>query len=304
MQAFFGIDRSKTDAVTTNSRQEEDPAMTNATSPDTEKEMETVTSADGTEIAFERTGSGPPLVLVHGSGVSDHRRWEIGGVRPALAEHATVYAIDRRGRGESGDTEAYSFDREVQDAVAVVHSIGEPVTLLGHSFGANIALEASLLLDSLEGLILYEPGIPVGDHEIGDPEVITQMNELLADGKNEEALVVFLREIGGLTPDEIATFRSDPSWDDRVAGAHTLPREEQACSEHEMRPDRLTTMQSPTLLLSGSESPQKYRDATKVINDALPNSRIVTFEGQQHVAMNNEPELFVDEVLSFVREST
>ena len=278
--------------------------MANATPPDTEKEMELVTSADGTEIAVERTGSGPPLVLVHGSGVSDHRRWEIAGVRPALAEHLTVYAMDRRGRGESGDAEEYSLEREVEDVVAVVESVGEPVTLLGHSYGANLALEASLVTDSLTGLILYEPGIPVGEHEMSDPAVVSRMNDLLADGKNEEALVVFLREIGGLTPEEIDIFRSDPSWDDRVAGAHTLPRAEQACSVHELRPDRLTTMQTPTLLLSGSESPQKYRDATTVIDDALPNSRTVTFEGEKHVAMNNEPERFVDEVLSFVRETT
>ena len=276
--------------------------MANATPPKAEKEMDRVTSADGTEIAFERTGSGPPLVLVHGSGVSDHRRWEIGGVRPALAEHVTVYAIDRRGRGESGDAETYSLDREVEDVVAVVESIDEPVTLLGHSFGANIALDASLRLDSLAGLILYEPGIPVGDHEMSDPEAISRMNGLLSEGKNEEALTVFLREIGGLTPEEIDTYRSDPGWDDRVAGAHTLPREEQACSDHVLRPDRLTTMQTPTLLVSGSESPQKFKAATEAIDDALPNSRIVTFEGEKHVAMNNDPERFVDEVLSFILE--
>ena len=278
--------------------------MAKATPPDSEKEMKLVTSADGTEIAVERTGSGPPLVLVHGSGVSDHRRWEIGGVRPALAEHLTVYALDRRGRGQSGDAETYSLDSEVEDVVAVVESIDEPVILLGHSFGANLALEASLITDALSGLILYEPGIAVGDHEMSDPEVVSRMNELLADGEKEAALVLFCREIAGLTPEELDAFRSDPSWGDRVAGAHTLPREEEAFGEHALRPDRFATMTTPTLLLSGGESPQRFRDATKAVDEALPNSRIVTFEGQQHVAMNNEPERFVDEVLSFVRETT
>ena len=277
--------------------------MAKATPPDGGAEMETVTSADGTEIAFERTGSGPPLVLVHGSGVSDHRRWEIADVRSSLADHVTVYAIDRRGRGESGDADTYSLESEIQDIVAVVESIDDPLTLLGHSFGANLALEASLLTDSLNGLILYEPGIPVGDHDMSDPAVISQMNDLLAEGNNEEALMVFLREIGGLTSDEIDMFRADASWDDRVAGAHTLPREERASSEHELRPNRLTTMTTPSLLLSGGKSPQKFKDATKAIHEALPNSRIVTFEDEQHVAMQNKPERFVDEVLSFVRES-
>ena len=278
--------------------------MANVTPPDTGSELETVTSADGTEIAYERTGNGPPLVLVHGSGVSDHRRWEIGGVRPALAEHVTVYALDRRGRGESDDAEVYSLDREVQDVVAVVESIDEPVTLLGHSFGANLALEASLGTTTICGLILYEPGIPVGEHEMGDPAAVSRMNELLADGDNEAALLVFCREIAGLTPEELDAFRSDPSWDDRVSGAHTLPREEQAIGEHELRPDRFSAMTTPTLLLSGGESPQRYKDATKAVDDALPNSRIVRFDGQQHVAMNNEPERFVEEVLSFIRELT
>lgn len=264
--------------------------------------METVVSADGTEIASKRKGSGPPLVLVHGSGVSDHRRWEIAGVRPSLAEHTTVYALDRRGRGESGDADDYSMDKEVQDVLAVVKAIDRPVTLLGHSFGANLALEASLRTDSLNGLVLYEPGIPVGDHTMGEPAVIAQMNDLLAEGNNEEALVVFLREIGGLTPDEIDIFRDDPSWADRVAGAHTLPREEEACSMHALRPNRLKDLITPTLLLSGENSPQKFKDATKTIHDVLPNSRMVTFEGEQHVAMNNKPDLFVDAVLSFVQE--
>ena len=276
--------------------------MPDGTPPDEEGGIETVTSSDGTEIAYKRTGNGPPLVLVHGGGVSDHRRWKIGDVLHHLAEHATVYALDRRGRGESGDGDEYSMDREVGDVVAVVESIGEPVTLLGHSYGANLSLEASLVIDSLSGLVLYEPGIPVGEHEIGDPEAIARMNELLADGRNEDALEVMLRDIAGLTLDEIDGFRADPGWDDRVAGAHTLPREELACSEHELRPDRLTEMTTSTLLLSGGESPLKYKDAVNAIDEALPNSRVVTFEGEQHVAMNTSPELFVDEVLSFLRE--
>ena len=302
MRAFFDIDRSTTDAVTTNSHKEEGPAMANATPPDTKKEMETVTSADGTEIAFERTGRGPPLVLVHGSGVSDHRRWEIAGVRPALAEQVTVYAIDRRGRGMSEDADTYSLEREVEDVLAVVRAIGEPVVLLGHSYGANIALEASLMTDAISGLILYEPAIAVGDHEMSDPDVVARMSSLLEDGHREDALVVFFREIAGFTSDDLDVFRADPSWDDRIAGVHTLPREEHAIGAHELRPDRCSDMTAPTLLLSGGESPERYRDATQAVDDALPNSRLVIFEGQQHVAMNNEPERFVYEVCSFVED--
>jgi pimeloyl-ACP methyl ester carboxylesterase len=277
--------------------------MTETTSSDGRTELKTVTSADGTEIAYERTGSGPPLVLVHGSGVSDRRRWDIGGVRAALADHATVYALDRRGRGESGDAPEYSLNREVDDVVAVAESIGEPGTLLGHSYGANIALEASLRTDAIDKLVLYEPGIAVGDHELSSADAVAEMNELLEERQNEEALLVFLRKIGKLTPEEIDAFRADRSWQDRVEGAHTLPREEHAIAEHELRPARFADVTTPTLLLSGGESPRLYADATRAVHEALPNSRIATFEGQQHVAMNNEPERFVGEVLAFIRET-
>ena len=261
------------------------------------------TSDDDTEIAYWTSGTGPPLVLVHGSGVSDHGRWEIAGVRAALAEETTVYAIDRRGRGESGDSPEYSLETEVADVVAVVESIGDPVTLLGHSYGANIALEGSLRTDGIGRLVLYEPGIAVGDHELASPEVVAELNGLLEEGENEAALLLFCREIAGLTPEEIDVFRTDPSWQDRVDGAHTLPREEQAIAEYEFRPARFAGTTTPTLLLSGGESPRAYRDATAAVHEALPNSRIVTFEGHHHVAMQTAPERFVEEVLAFVRET-
>jgi pimeloyl-ACP methyl ester carboxylesterase len=269
----------------------------------TSETMDTVASPDDTEIAYWTSGTGPPLVLVHGSGVSDHRRWEIAGVRAALAEETTVYAIDRRGRGESGDSPEYSLEKEVTDVVAVVEAIGDPVTLLGHSYGANIALEASLRTDGIGRLVLYEPGIAVGDHELASPEVVAELNDLLEEGENEEALLLFCREIAGLTPAEIDVFRTDPSWQDRVDGAHTLPREEQAIAEYEFRSGRFAGMTTPTLLLSGGESPRAYRDATAAVHEALPKSRIVTFEGHHHVAMQTAPERFVEEVLAFVRET-
>lgn len=273
--------------------------MTEAT-PRARTGMHTVTSADGTEIAYQRTGSGPPLILLHGSGASSHRRWEIAGVRPALAEHVTVYALDRRGRGQSGDAEDYALEREVEDVLAVVEAVEVPVTLLGHSYGANIALEASLRTDNIHKLILYEPA--VGEHEFSSPGVIADMNELLEHGRKEEALVLFCSDIAGLTQDEIDTFRSAPGWQDRVAGAHTLPREEQAIAHYEWRPNRFASMTTPTLLLSGGESPQLYQDATRIVHDALPNSRISIFEGQSHVAMNNAPDRFISVVLAFVFE--
>ncbi|MDJ1430556.1 alpha/beta hydrolase [Halostagnicola sp. A-GB9-2] len=277
--------------------------MTKATTPDTGQEMETITSADGTEIAFERTGSGPPLVLITGGATNDHTRWEQAGVRPTFAEHCTVYAMDGRGRGESGDADEYALEREVEDVTAVVDAVDGPVTLLGHSVGALYPLEAALRTDNLGKLILYEPPIAVGDHELGVEEVVTEIETLLNDGEKEQALVLFLQAVGGLSPEELDALCSAPTWQDRVDVAHIIPRGLQAADEYEFDASRFAGLTTPTLLLSGSESPPLYKDGIEALNKALPNSRIVTFDGHAHVAILTATDRFIDEVLAFTRES-
>ena len=118
--------------------------------------MEQVTSSDGAFIVYRRSGAGPPLLLVHGT-TADHRSWS--AVAPLLEPHFTLYAMDRRGRGESGDTADYGLEREVADIIAVIEAIGQPVNVLGHSYGALCCLEAALQTDAIARLILYEPGI-------------------------------------------------------------------------------------------------------------------------------------------------
>lgn len=260
--------------------------------------METVASADGTQIAYQRTGSGPPLVLVHG-GTADHTRWE--PVRPAFEEHFTVCAIDRRGRGESGDAAEYDLDREVEDVVAVVESLGERVTLFGHSYGAICALEAALRTDDLRGVVLYEPPLPVTDSEPDTESVLAEMEALHENGADERALVLFLREIVGLPSTELDALRSAPNWPARVEATHTVIREERARKAYEFDADRFAELIRPTLLLTGSESSAYLRNATTALDEALPNSRIVVLEGEGHVATSTAPELVVDEVLAFVR---
>lgn len=275
--------------------------MADATPPDPGTATETVTSADGTTIAVERTGSGPPLVLVYGNG-DVHQFWDAGGVRSTFAEHYTVYAIERRGRGQSGDGAVYELEREAEDAAAVVMAIDEPVTLLGHSGGALYSLEAALRTDNLHKLILYEPPLQVDDNELDIAEELTEIQTLVDRGENEQALVLFGGDIAGLPPDELDALRSAPTWQEMVDAAHTLPRELAAISEYKFEAARFADMTTPTLLLSGSESPPLYENATSAVNDALPNSRIATFEGEQHMAMHTAPDRFVDEVLTFISE--
>ena len=264
--------------------------------------MQTITSADGTTIAFEQTGSGPPLVLVYGNG-DVHDFWELAGVRPALAEQFTVYVIERRGRGESGDSPTYTLEREAEDVAAVVDAIDEPVTLLGHSGGALYSLEAALRADDLHNLILYEPPIGVRDHDLGIEEGIAAMRTLLDDGEKEQALVLFLQEVAELTSDEVDELRASPGWQDTVDATDVLPRELQAIASYEFDPARFADMTTPTLLLSGSESPLLYQDATETVSDALPNVQIATFEGHAHMAMQTAKDRFIDEVLVFAQNS-
>ena len=263
--------------------------------------MEIVTSGDGTPIAFERTGSGPPLVLVHGT-TADHTRWE--PVRPAFDERFTVYAIDRRGRGESGDAAEYALEREAEDVAAVVDSIDEPVTLFAHSYGALCSLEAALRTDNLWRLVLYEPPLPVSDHDPDTEGVLDEMTTLVDDGESEQALVLFFRDIAQVPTTELTALQSAPNWPARVDAAYTAIREERARKGYEFDATRFARVTTPTLLLSGSESALFLRDATDVLNDALPNSRTVVLDGQAHAAMNTAPELVIDEVLSFVSESS
>jgi pimeloyl-ACP methyl ester carboxylesterase len=261
----------------------------------------TVPSADGTKIAFDQAGSGPPLVLVHGT-TADRTRWD--PLRPAFEEHCTVYAIDRRGRGESGDAAEYAMEREVEDIAAVVDSIDESVVLLGHSYGALCSLEAVLQTDNLRKLVLYEPPLPVSDHDPDTEDILDEMTALVDNGEKEQALVQFFRAVVGSSPTELDAYRSSPDWPARVDAVHTVIREERARKGYEFDSARFDRLTAPTLLLSGDESAPFLTDATDVLDDVLPNSQTAIFAGHGHAAMNTAPELFIHKVLAFINDSS
>jgi pimeloyl-ACP methyl ester carboxylesterase len=221
-------------------------------------------------------------------------------VLPALEKHSSVYAVDRRGYGESGDSPTYAIEREFEDIAAVVDSIGEPASLLGHSFGALCALEAASLTRNIRKLILYEPAIPLPGVPLYPEGVIDRLQALLDAGDREGMLTTFLGELVGMSPHEIEQMRSSPAWPARLAAAHTLPRESWAEERYTFDAQRFKVLQTPTLLLTGGDSPQFLKAATEVVDSALPNSRIAVMPGQQHIAMYTAPDLFLHEVLSFL----
>ena len=142
--------------------------------------MEKILSRDATPIAYERSGAGEPLVLVHGT-LGSHAGW--ARILPALEKQFTVYAIDRRGYGESGDAPSYAVEREFEDIAALANSIGSGVNLLGHSFGGLCVLEAALLIPDLRRLVVYEPSpLPVPGVPLYPEGIVDRLQALLDEG--------------------------------------------------------------------------------------------------------------------------
>lgn len=264
--------------------------------------METVTSADGTEIAFTRTGSGPPLVLVHGA-MFDRSIWEIGDVRSPLAEHTTVYAMDRRNHGDSASADDCSPDAQIADVVAVVESIDEPVHLIGHSSGANYALWAALRTDNLRSVIPHEPAAPPEeDVRAVLKETMEKAIALLDKGQSEQALTMVLNDFVKIAPDELDELRSSLVWDAHVDTFHqTFLPEAKAAGEFDwwdLTP--FEELSTPTLLLVGSES--SHKSLAERLHELMPNGRLATLEGYGHFVHLVAPDRYTDEVLSFISE--
>ena len=258
--------------------------------------MEHVTSADGTRIAYKRSGSGPPLILVHGT-ASDHSRWE------PLAEHLrdefTLYAIDRRGRGGSSDGSSYSLKLECTDIAAVANAIARPVNIYGHSYGVHCVLGAAPMIGNLHRLVLYEGPFANGK-EITPTPLIEELEQLIADGKPEEAITKFMREILKMSDEDLEKYRSMPSWQARIEAAPTFPRELRAANNYIFEPELARRIRVPTLLLVGGESLDVFRNSVQKLHDALPDSRIHMLEGQMHSADAAAPEMVADALKNFL----
>ena len=274
----------------------------NALSAQTSNEMrdtvnlKKVTSKDGTTIGFWKSGSGPPLLLIHGT-TADHRRWS--GILPSFEQYFTVYAMDRRGRGESSDAAEYDLMREAEDVATVIEYIGESVFVLAHSYGAVCALESALLTNKIHRLVLYEPPIPTGV-PIYPVDVPDRMQVLIDHDSLEAALELFMREVVRMPESELNIYRQLSSWKVRITLAPTIPRELVLDRSYQFDPKRFSHFQVPVLLLVGGDSPAIFRRAVAILDSSISSSTVVTLPGQQHIAMDTNPELFVSEVLQFL----
>jgi pimeloyl-ACP methyl ester carboxylesterase len=262
--------------------------------------MERILSNDGTPIACQRSGTGAPLVLVHGTS-GGHWRW--ASILPALERHFTVYAMDRRGYGESGDNTSYAIEREFEDIAAVVDSLGSGVNLLGHSYGGLCVLEAALLTPHLRRLVVYEPPpLPAPGVPLYPEGIIDRLQALVDAGERENAVLTMFRELAGMPPHELELLKASPAFSARVAAAHAVPRESRAEEAYRFAPERFKYLTVPTLLLLGGDSLELLKKTVETWHAALPNSRIAVLPGQQHIAMDTAPDLFAREVLAFLLE--
>jgi pimeloyl-ACP methyl ester carboxylesterase len=258
-------------------------------------ELVTVASKDGTKIGMECAGSGPTLLFIHG-GVGDRTRWT--PLLPLLSSTFTTCAMDRRGRGMSGDGPEYSLAREAEDVAAVVESRSGPVFLFGHSYGGVAALEAAMLTDRITKLMLYEP--PLHEPVANNLAVAGRLEGLIAKGDLEQALIAFQTEIVKQAPEEIARMKARPTWPGLVASMAVHPRQMRALSAYRFEPARMKSVTMPTLLLVGAETLSPYaKQSIEALRTSVPNATVVVLERQAHNAMEGGREALAKTILEF-----
>lgn len=268
--------------------------------------MQTVTSADGTEIAYERQGSGRPLLLLHGGG--NHEFW--APIAPAFDDEFAVVRPDRRGYGASDDADDYSLDREVEDVRAVLGAIeddpavtdADPI-LVGHSFGGLEAI-ATAREEPVAAVAPYEPAILVGEYR-ETSDLADRMERHLEAGEPREAMKRHLREVLHTddTDDEAFEAWLDewPHWPEAAAGARRTYRMDRAVEAFDL-PETLD-LGAPGLVLTGTEGPQHLRDSSRALEASLTDGDLVEFEGVSHFGPAEAPERVTEAIRSFFDEN-
>jgi pimeloyl-ACP methyl ester carboxylesterase len=258
--------------------------------------MMRVAETGGGIVSYESYGSGPPLVLVHGS-FSDHQsNWEL--VKPILREHFTVHAVARRGRGETIATEWHKLEDEVGDLLAVIRALPEPVSLLGHSYGAHCALAAARVLpERVRKLVLYEPIWP----NVVNAHALARLELLAAVHSWDAFATTFFRDTLGVPVPELDALRVTDMWATILADARASLGDLRAIANYRFRPNQYQNLDIPVLLQVGSESPRDLY-VTDALATVLPNVQIQVLHGQSHEGMTTAPEMYAEAVIGFLLE--
>jgi pimeloyl-ACP methyl ester carboxylesterase len=238
--------------------------------------MDMVTSADGTKIAYQKAGSGPPLIFVVGAFNDHHRCADLAG---ALSDQFTVVTYDRRARGESGDTRPYAVDREVDDLVAVIEVTGGPAAVFGYSSGALLALHAAASGAPIDQLVLFEPSPapPAGS------DMAARLQALIDAGRPGDAVALFQTEAIGMPAEVVAGIRQSPMFAGLEAIAQSVVYDVMITDQLGRPTPSMMAVKIPTLVLSGADTwPQLVVSAAAIADAVEVATHEVVPGGTQH----------------------
>jgi pimeloyl-ACP methyl ester carboxylesterase len=257
--------------------------------------MNTVTSRDGTTIAFDRLGDGPPVVLVCG-GSTD--RMANAPLAELLAEHFNVFNYDRRGRGDSGDAAPYAVEREVEDLDAVIDAGGGSAFVYGTSSGAALALEAAASGLAITKLAMWEPPFSLDESSRPPQDQVERYDEMVSAGRRGDAVEYFMTKVVGLPSEFVAYARTQPFWQKQEELAHTLAYDATIMGDYSLPVERVASVVAPTLVMAGGESLPFMRETARALADVIPDAHRRILEGQEH---NVAPEALAPVVVEFFK---
>lgn len=262
--------------------------------------MNKVISKDGTAIAFDKVGEGPPLILVDGA-LCYRESGPNGPLASELKDRFTVFTYDRRGRGESTDTPPYSVDREIEDIEALISEAGGEAFLYGISSGAALALEAANAGLSIKKLALYEaPFIVDNSRDPVSDDYLDKLRKLLAADKRSTAVKHFLKNAVGLPSVMVFFMPLMPAWSKLKSVAHTLPYDgiivDKELAGKPYPPGRWGSVDIPTIVIDGEKSQTWMHNGMKTLAKHLPDARYHTLEGQSHIV---KPEVLAPVLTDF-----
>jgi uncharacterized protein YndB with AHSA1/START domain/pimeloyl-ACP methyl ester carboxylesterase len=267
-----------------------------------EETMSTLTSADGTTIAYEQTGSGPAIIVVSNV-AEDHT--SVAGLVTALAKDFTVISFDRRGRGASGDPQPYDPAREIDDISALIDVLGGSAALTSGSGGCGLALDAaSALGDKVSGLYLYEPPFIVdGSRPPVPADSVEHLEALVAAGKRSEASEYFMTDVVGVPAEYLPMMKADPSWAQMAAYAHTYAydgRIWRGLQDGTPLPTDRWTIEAPIAVAVGGNGEAFMRTGAEALAAILPNVTVLTLAGHDHSAFWTAPEPVAEQAREFL----
>ena len=254
--------------------------------------MNTVTSTDGTEIAFDKVGSGPAVILVYGAMVHRASNPTMAQLAELLGEHFTVYNYDRRGRGESGDTKPFTKEREIEDVQALIKDACGQATIFGISSGGAVALETAAATPGITKVAVYEVPFIVDDSRQPLPDYAEYTAKLVAEGKLDELVEYFVTEVVGIPAEYAAGMKQDQNmWGGMLAIAPTIPYDASFMGEFmrgkPLPADHWAKVTVPVLVADGGASDAWIRHAANALAKVLPHASRQTLEGQTHMVAPN-----------------